>query len=94
MDSATHQIIIQAIQGKLGSRTLVCPISGEDATWDVLTYSTLLPAVDQPGASVSLGAPAFPLAVLMCKDCGYFMLINLIGLGVAEQLSISVKADE
>ena len=94
MDPDKHQIITKAILEKLGPRALVCPISGETSTWDVLTNSTLLPAIDQPGMPPPLAVgPTFPLAVLMCKDCGYFMLFNLIVLGIADQLGIQVKAD-
>ena len=95
MDKAKHQLIIQAINEKLGPRKLVCPISGDGATWEVLTNSTLLPVIEVPGDPPPFGHyPTFPLAVLMCKDCGYFMLINLIVLGVAEELDIPVSIDD
>ena len=94
MDAAKQHIIVQAINAKLGPRKLVCPISGEGAAWEVVNYSTCLPAIDTPGSlPINLG-PTFPLAVLMCKDCGYFMLFNLIQLGIAKELDIPVSADD
>ena len=94
MDAAKQHIIVQAINAKLGPRKLVCPISGDDAAWEVLNYGTCLPAIDIPGDQPMNGGPAFPLAVLMCKDCGYSMLINLIQLGIAKELGIPVTADD
>lgn len=95
MDEAKHQIIIQAINAKLGPRKLVCPISGEGAAWEVLNYSTLLPAIETPPGTLPMNVgPTLPLAVLMCKDCGYSMLINLIQLGIAKELGIPVTADD
>ena len=94
MDEAKHQIIIQAINAKLGPRRLVCPISGEGAAWEVLNYGTLLPAIETPGTLPMNAGPTFPLAVVMCMDCGYSMLINLIQLGIAKELDILVSADD
>ena len=95
MDTAKHQRVIQAIYAKLGPRKLVCPISGEGAVWEVLINSTSLPAIDIPGTVPGYGgSPTFPMALLMCKDCGYSMLINLIQLGVAADLGIPVSPND
>ena len=94
MDAAKQQIVIQAINAKLGTRKLVCPISGDAAVWEVLEYSTSVPAIDIPGTLPMNLGPTLPLAVLMCKDCGYTMLINLIQLGIAKELDIPVSAND
>ena len=95
MDVAKHQIIVQAIKAKLGPRKLVCPISGDAAAWEVVNCGTNLPVIDTPGTLPPYGAsPTLPLAVLMCKDCGYSMLINLIQLGIAKELDIPARSDD
>ena len=88
MDSAQHQRIIDAIKRKIGDRELVCPISGHTDAWGVDTSSAALPAVDRPGTFVPPGGPVFPVAVIICEECGYTFLMNLVRLGVADESGI------
>ena len=94
MDAEQQRLITNAIAQKLGARTLICPISGPDATWAIQRQSTTLPALDQPGDAPSMRGPAYPLAIVVCEDCGYSFLVNLIKLGLADELGIVVAPDE
>ena len=79
--------IAEAIMGKLGTRRLVCPISGDNSPWEVNRFLSAHPAVGHPRDPFP-GKGSFPVAVLMCMDCGYEMFVNLIQLGLAEELEI------
>ena len=88
-DSYTR-LVIDAIEAKIGDRTLTCPVS-QDAAWEVQEYWGMLPASNQPGdmlPSLSATRSSFPLAVLVCGTCGYSMMFNLLSLGLGEQLKL------
>ena len=85
MDESTRQRIIIALEEKTVSGSLACPISLDQTSWTIQANSTLLPVVDEPGQSVKPGAPAYPLAVVMCNHCGYTFLVNLIALGIMNE---------
>ena len=86
--------VIEAIVEKLGPRKLVCPISGENSTWEVHRYLSSHPALEYPAQNPQQAGTLFPIAVLMCQDCGYTIFVNLIQLGLADELGIPVKQDE
>ena len=86
--------IYEAIVEKLGPRKLVCPISGEDSTWEINRYLSAHPALEHPTQFQLQATASFPVAVLMCQDCGYSLFINLIQLGLADELGIPVIPDE
>lgn len=88
--------ILDAINSKLGSRGLTCPLC-EDKRWNPPGLTTLVQfvvAVASPTANLVPTNQCFPLAVLCCGGCGYTILLNLIQLGIWEkmqsQLSIPV----
>ena len=89
-DSYTR-MVIDAIQSKIGGRELTCPVSG-DANWEVQEYQGALPATDQFNDVQALTEMnrSFPLAVLVCKTCGYSMMFNLFVLGVGEELGLQM----
>lgn len=96
MDSnEVRHIILTALQDKLGTRRLACPFSGDgdDVIWDVLPATTTLPSQEDPSAPSHMPESVYPMAAVTCRDCGYTMLVNLIVLGVAEQLGITVGSD-
>lgn len=66
-----------------------CEVCGND-NWEVQTYSGSLPALE--GGAEAKRFPyidhAFPMAMLVCSNCGFTMMFNLFPLGVADQLSI------
>lgn len=93
MDSAQHRQIIDAIKRKIGDRELVCPVSGHTDAWGVDTSSAALPAVDKPGAFVPPGGPVFPVAVIICEECGYTFLMNLVRLGITELSDFETPAN-
>lgn len=94
MEEDHRRRIVEAIVAKLGPRKLVCPISGENSTWEVHRYLSSHPALEHPGVHPFQSGSSFPVAVLMCQDCGYSLFINLIQLGLAEELGIPVEQDE
>ena len=94
MKPTQHQRIVAAINEKIGERKLVCPVSGHTNSWEVSISSGDLPAVESPGTSAVPGGPAFPLAVVFCKECGYTFFMNLVTLGLAEELGIRVPVNE
>jgi hypothetical protein len=95
-EKATNRsnIILDAINKKLGSRTLVCPISGDHSSWEIGEYSTAVPAIETPGENPVSSSRSYPLAVVICQECGYSFFVNLIILGVADDIGIPVATDE
>ncbi len=85
------ELIINAINSKMGGNQLVCPLSG-DNNWVVERYFGKIPAVE------SLSLPQeheqvsrrFPFAVLTCLTCGFSFFVNVIRLGIADDLGIEV----
>jgi hypothetical protein len=94
MNITQHQKIVEAINKKVGDRKLECPISGHTDSWGVNISSASLPAVDVPGAYAVPGGPVFPVAVVVCQECGYTFFMNLVQLGLAEELGITALPDE
>ena len=72
--------IADTLNERTEGRVLLCPISG-DSSWEVQDIFANLPGGIGPGGSEN----SFPSAVILCKTCGYTMLVNLIRLGIAEQ---------
>ena len=93
MDSALHQSIIEAISQKIGDRKLVCPISGHTESWGVDINRAALPVANEPGVFAPPGGPFFPVAVIVCEECGYTFLMNLLKLGLADELGIEATAN-
>ena len=81
-----NDTILRAINAKI-SRPLDCPLHGE-TTWSVQEQTTALPALDDPRAPVYFPTQSFPVAVVICDTCGYTFLVNLIKLGLAEELEL------
>ncbi len=81
---------------KMGDRRLVCPISGPEAKWSIHPKTASVYAVGAPNELPvqSMPSQAYPLAVIICEDCGYTIFVNLIKLGLAAELDISVASDE
>ena len=92
-DQHSGDIILEAINEKLGQRTLVCPISGAEATWQVEARMAAVRAVEDFPTSIAQNGSLFPLAVVTCQHCGYTIFVNLIALGVAPKLNIAVQTD-
>ena len=92
MNSGHREIIMNRILEKLGDRRLVCPISGPEATWSIHPRTASVYAAENPSEIPipSVSSQAYPLAVIICEDCGYTILVNLIKLGVASELGIEV----
>ena len=90
MEASKHERIVSAINEKLGSRKLMCPISGDQSSWIVNTSTTSVPAITNPSGPVRPNSPTFPLAVLICQHCGYTLFVNLIQLGLAAELGLSL----
>ena len=80
-------MVVDAIQSKIGDQILTCPVS-LDSQWEVQEYPGFLPASTQiPGGQALTDMNlSFPLAVVMCKTCGYSMIFNLYALGVGDDL--------
>ena len=93
MDAALHQRIIEAISRKIGDRKLVCPISGHTDSWGVDVHSTALPVANDPGIFIPPGGPVFPMAVIICEECGYTFLMNLVRLGLASELGVEASVN-
>ena len=94
MSPEDRRIITDAIIEKLGPRKLVCPISGDNSNWEVHRFLSSHPAIEKVGEDPNQAERGFPVAVLMCKDCGYSLFINLIQLGLAGRLGIPAEPDE
>lgn len=91
MDAVLHQRIIEAINRKIGDRKMVCPISGHTDSWGVDVNGAALPVANEPGVFVSPGGTVFPVAVIVCEECGYTFLMNLLKLGLADEISVGVS---
>ncbi len=76
--------IIAALTKKMGTRELICPITGS-TTWTVGEYTTVLPALEDPAKSSVHLARRIPLAVVMCDQCGYTFFVNLMLLGLGRE---------
>lgn len=87
------KLVIEALAEKLGENSLVCPLS-HDSNWEVQGYFAALPAVESfPQDLRGLPSQSYPLAVLLCKTCGFTFFVNLITLGIADQVGIEVSDD-
>ncbi|MCY4365001.1 MAG: hypothetical protein OXE17_02060 [Chloroflexi bacterium] len=86
MNAELHQHIIEAISRKIGNRKLVCPVSGHTDSWGVDINGAALPVANEPGGLVSAHNDVFPVAVIVCEECGYTFLMNLLKLGLADEL--------
>ena len=82
-------IILKAIESKLGDRTMTCPISGEEVTWWVQEDIVVIPSARLSDSIVPSGG-AYSMAVVVCSHCGYTFFVNLVVLGIAEQLGLEV----
>ena len=94
MDTQSQKLVLDAINEKLGNRRLSCPISGELASWSIHANSTIVPALDTPTTPVSSSSHSFPMAVVLCEHCGYTIFVNLIKLGIADQLGLEIPPSE
>ena len=81
--------IVDALNERTEDRVLLCPISG-DSSWEVQDIFANLPGGIGPGVSEN----SFPSAVILCRTCGYTMLVNLIRLGIAEQFGYEPAESE
>lgn len=88
-----HSLVVEAINEKLESRELRCPISGS-INWEVSLSGTTLPAIDLSLIPEGDSNSVFPMAVVTCKDCGYTFFVNLVALGLAEELGISAGSND
>ena len=82
-------IILKAIGSKLGDRKLTCPISGEDVNWWVQEDIVAIPGVRLNEPIVPSGG-AYSMATVVCSDCGYTFFVNLVVLGIAEELGLEL----
>ncbi len=93
MDPALHRSIIEAINRKIGDRKMVCPVSGHTDSWGVDVNGAALPVANDPGAFVPSGGTVFPVAVIVCEECGYTFLMNLLKLGLADEIGVEASAN-
>lgn len=77
-----NDAILAAIKQKMGSRTMICPISG-DNKWGVEPHLVFTPVSDNPQMIQIGGGPSLPLAVMTCQTCGYTVYLNVFKLGIA-----------
>lgn len=82
-------IILKAIESKLGDRTMTCPISGDEVNWWVQEDIVAIPGV-QLSEPIAPSGGAYSMAIVVCSDCGYTFFVNLVVLGIAEQLGLEV----
>ena len=80
-------IILNAIESKLGDRALVCPISGDRVNWWVQEDIVVIPSA-RPSDPIVPSGGAYSMAVVVCSHCGYTFFVNLVVLGIAEQLGL------
>ena len=87
--------ILDALKEKLGDRLLQCPISG-DTRWVIQNYFAVVPATENFPLTAPAGilAHSFPLVVLMCENCGYSLMFNLFGLGIADDFGVPRTPDD
>lgn len=93
MNAELHQHIIEAIRRKIGDRKLVCPVSGHTEAWGVDINSAALPVANEPGSLVAAQNGVFPVAVIVCEECGYTFLMNLLKLGLADELGVETPVN-
>lgn len=77
-----RQLIAAAFVSKYTQRPLTCPVSGDD-DWEIQERLAFVAA-----EVTTYDGPKYPSAVILCRKCGYTLLINLFMLGVAEELGI------
>ena len=75
--------ICEAIQKKLGGRTLLCGICG-GSRWGLSQAIVKLPVdlnINTSGGLV-IGGEIMPLAMMVCESCGQALSFNLVTLGL------------
>ena len=87
--------ILDALKQKAGNRTHTCSICGQ-MNWVLGDRFVRLPADTRAsgGVSLTLGGPTYPLAVLICANCGNTHFLNLLLLGFQnlDELTITEEA--
>lgn len=76
------QLVAGAFVSKYTQRPLICPVSGDD-DWEIQDRLAFFAA-----GVTTYDGPKYPSAVILCRKCGYTLLINVFMLGVAEELGI------
>lgn len=89
LTEAEQRIIIDSLTKRLGGRKLECPISG-DSEWQVQDHFGQIPAGSRGGV---LTLASYPNAVILCRTCGYTILLNLYRLGIAGEFDIPQEQD-
>ena len=83
--------VVKALRGKIGGRTLKCPIS-DDSRWQVQSELAAIPATDDLSNNAITGT-RFPTAVVVCQTCGYTILLNIFSLGLADEFGVQPTSE-
>ena len=81
--------ILDAVRAKSDGRTLTCPVSG-DNDWQIQNRLAYLLA----DANIVGKSQLFPSVVMLCKSCGYTILLNVLVLGIADQLDLQGSKEQ
>lgn len=95
LDLGYSDMVIQAIESKVGDRQLKCPVCTQ-SEWAVQDHQGVLPAIDPFDYETYWErlVHAFPVAVVTCDACGYTMMFNLFMLGIAEPSGVPIPSME
>ena len=81
--------VLDAVRAKLHGRSVTCPVSG-DNDWQIQNRLAYLLAESNIGGKNEL----FPSAVMLCKSCGYTILLNVFVLGIADRLDLQGSKEQ
>ena len=84
MEPQQHSIVINAINERVGSRTIECLLCGS-SQWVVQDRIANLALQDSPSGPYTR---SLPLACVMCQTCGFTFFVNVLILGVGQHLGI------
>jgi hypothetical protein len=70
-----------------------CPLCGTD-NWGVGPGYVTLPIQPQrtSGSLLVVGWPSFPMLTIICRRCGYTVLMNIYNLGLADMFGLTPVA--
>lgn len=91
---AFTDMVTTAIEERIGKGALQCVACGSD-TWDAQNLQGAIPS-HEPGGRPPFGQieASFPVVFVLCRNCGYTMMFNLISLGLQEELGITQITSE
>jgi len=84
--------VIDAFESKLAVRPLRCPLCQATDWYLPSNYTSM--AVGKNPNEIKIGGPYFPLAPLVCKNCGNTHLLNLKVLGFEDTSTLALKEED